>query len=472
MLLRNSLIYLVGRLGQAIIMFGAISLYSRLLHPHEYGEYSLVMASVLLTHFLVLGWLCESILRLYPSAKNPRSFLCSLFVGYVGVIGLAAVVCAIYTFILSDHRMRMLVLLGFWLFAASGWLEINLHLLISGLQATAHTWANLIRTALGAGVGATLAYFGWGSDGIIFGMTVGVLGPSLWLTSRMLRNMLPLEFHVRALFHLFRYGLPLGASFGLYALATTTDRFVLSWIEGISVVGLYAIGFELADRVVSAVMVPIGNASFPLAVRAMGFGTHELEEQLKRNIILLAAIGMPTAAGLAVVAGDLVTIAVGEAYRDLAMNVLPIIALASFAANLRARYFDHAYLLANRTRRTVLLMGLIVGASLVLNPALTSAWGASGTAAAVLLVHCIGLVLSAALAPASCRMPIPARELVKVVAATGLMVMAVKLAPDDPGFLSLLRRVAIGLSSYLVGTYVLNVGNIRAGILAWIKRPR
>jgi len=80
MLINHSLIYLLSRIIPGVFALIALSLYSHLLSPYEYGIYSLLLSVSVFTHNLLIDWLSSGTLRFWPDPKfNEKEFINTLF---------------------------------------------------------------------------------------------------------------------------------------------------------------------------------------------------------------------------------------------------------------------------------------------------------------------------------------------------------------------------------------------------------
>jgi O-antigen/teichoic acid export membrane protein len=264
-------------------------------------------------------------------------------------------------------------------------------------------------------------------------------------------------FDVGVFRQIVRYGLPLSIGFVLFAVAVNSDRQILASLADVYAVGLYTAAFDVADRIVHVPMVSVGSAAFAQAVRQLErHGPETTRPQLAENFTLLVAIGLPTAVGLAAVAGEFSGLALGADYRDAASTIIPVAALASFLSNLRSHYFDHAFQLGRRPERLLVVMGLLSIAAVGFNLLWIPSFGGVGAACAMLAAHAISLPICALLGRRAFRMPFPARETFLVVVAAAAMGIFVYSIPGGGSSLSLVSKVAAGIVTYLgIGALVL-----------------
>ena len=135
MLIRHTIIYACGRGASGVINLLALSLYTRLLHPAEYGQYALVLVWVGVVNVVAFQWLHLGARR-FLSAYRTREggFLAAIGGAYarvaVTVVALAAVVILAW----PDPTVRALLGLGTILLCSQAWLDLNLELALAGLK--------------------------------------------------------------------------------------------------------------------------------------------------------------------------------------------------------------------------------------------------------------------------------------------------------------------------------------------------
>jgi O-antigen/teichoic acid export membrane protein len=474
-LLRQSGMYFLGRTVPAIISFAALALYTRLLTPEQYGLYAIVTASVTLTFYISLLWLCSSAVRLLEAAADRVVLRAVLLLAYLGVVAVVGIACVPLYWLRSDYQL--LVLLGFVLFAAQGWLELNLHLLSAALMADRYMRLSLIRSVASTAIGGTLALAGWGASGVLTGAVAGVLLPGVWLLWTEWRFN-PLRRLNRAVVRAtLAYGLPLSVSFSLAGLLQNADRLLLGWLAAPAALGIYAAAFDLVNRTLRALMDPIASAGLPLAVRALErAGQSAARQQLRSNLVLLMAVGLPATLGLVMVSPDLCRLLLGSDFRDEAAPVASIVAIGTFLALVRATYLDHAFQLG---RRTFLLGVTIAGAastSIGLNLWLIPLLGAIGAACATVLAHTVGFGLAIGLGRRSFPLPLPVGDLLKIAAASAVMCLVVLVMPADGSLRLLALQITVGALVYSAVAVILNAAAIRSRVFTYAfrypSRPR
>jgi O-antigen/teichoic acid export membrane protein len=457
MLLQHGAIYFVGRILPALITLAMMTIYSRVLTAADYGLFALVNSGVMIAFNFTLQWLCGTVLRLDPETQDRAAFRLAVLTIFGVVLLAAAIGCLVVAVGVEGVQSRILIFLGFMIFAFTGWLELNLSFLMTELKAGLYGRVNTVRTASSAVLGISFALVGWGVSGVLTGAAIGLLLPSArmsFINREALRGWWPDKKMVQSIL---TYGFPLGLGLLLYGVVSNADRQLLGVLDGAAAVGLYAVGFDLADRIISAIMSPIGSAGLPLAIKAFeSRGAPGAERQLSQNVVLLFLVGLPASVGLSLVGPSLAHLLLGAEFRDSAARIVPIVAVSSFLAGVRAFFLDHIFQLGRKTGRMGVVMAVTATAAIAMNWWLIPLYGLFGAAYATLSAHAIGVCAGIALGRGILRVRPPIMDLAKIAAATAAMAVVVSAMSSDILWLSICLKTMVGVVAYAL---VLLAGN-------------
>ena len=165
--------------------------------------------------------------------------------------------------------------------------------------------------------------------------------------------------------------------------------------------------------------------------------------------------------GLALVAQPLSALVIGEALRDQAAAITPLIAVSALLAGLTTYYFHQAFTLGRRTLLLLAAMAVPAGANVVLNLLLIPPLGVMGAALATALSFGVGLVASVWLGRRAIALPMPWNALVRCGVATLVMTGAVLLVPAIGGFPELAAKAAVGAAVYGLAAWLLDAAGVR-----------
>jgi len=474
MLLQHSFYYLLARGAPAAVSFLAVALYTRLLSPAEYGLYALVISAVGLANAALFQWLRLGLLRFLPAYREKQARLLStLALGFGVLAGLTGVAGGVGFWIWPGSQARTLLGLGILLLWAQAWFELNLELVRSQLKPHRYGLLALAKSVSALAAGGLLAYLGRGVTGILLGLLLGFTVPLLGVFRRHWNGVRPGRADFKTLRRLLGYGLPLTAAFILDFVVNSSDRLLLGWLSGSAAAGLYSAGYDLAKKSLWMLMMAVNLASYPLVVRALEKeGRDAARSRLRDIAIILLGVGLPGAAGLALLAPNLAGVLLGVEFRDAAAALVPWIALAVLLAGLKAYYLDMAFQLGRHTVGQVWVLLVAAVVNLGLNLCLIPLYGFMGAAYATVAAYAAGFVLSGLWGRRVFPLPFPGLEPVKIILAAGGMTLALRPVAGYSGPVALAAQVTWGVLVYGTLLLALNAGQSRRRLVQFLRNGR
>jgi len=273
---------------------------------------------------------------------------------------------------------------------------------------------------------------------------------------------------------LMRYGRPLVWSNLLGMVNDRVDNWVVGRTLGPAALGLYVMAFRLATLPRTGFTFVVSRVLFPTMTALRG-DERRMREAFLRALHWVAACAMPASVGMALVAPDIVQVALGPRWSGV---VTPLRVLAGFAllASLAATTGD----VFKATGRSVLIfrIGLVHSAVLCTGLALLAPRGIAWVGLAVTLAAAVSsaTAFGCALGVLRVRPGLLAGALATPAAATVVMAVALVAAgelPLPPGAGRLVALVVLGVAAYAAAHAACAPGDVRelGGALAAL-RPR
>lgn len=468
-MLRDSLFYALARGIPAVINFGALALYTRLLTSGEYGDYVYVLALTGLLSASLFWWLRLSVTRILPSYNEPAEH--TVFMGVLvryyalllGWLGLAMLGGLFFV----DAGLRYLMLTGYLLLVAIVIYELLLEILRSNLKPKMFGVVSIVKAVTMTSVGGLLAYYGWGTQGLIVG---GIIG-------HMVANCVALRAIPRQYFNytknkeiqekLFSYGIPLAISFGFTIVLGQSDRVIIKWLLGAEAVGVYSAPYDLTWQSLGILGNIIGLATFPKIIAAYEKqGMQAAQEKLSQCIVLLCAVLLSASAGFYLVLPSFVPLMLGEEFRLQAMTLMPWIIGGAFLASLKAYYFDYAFHLAEKTLYQTFIVVVAAISNVALNFLLIPRYGVLGAAIATVIAYIVALAISIKIGKGVFRLPVPGKPLLQIVFATLVMTAGVHIVGLwlEAGLMLLMLQAMIGALLFGVSLYVMDTMSLKSKV--------
>jgi len=447
-----------------LINLAALMMFTRLLTPEAYGEYSLVIAAAGLGYVVLFQWLQLGILRFYPRyEERSREFLASILLSYLLISAIASALALLGLLFVETAEQKLLyvagiIILWFWAFH-----ELNLELVRIQSKPKQYAVYGFIKAIGTIAIGGLFVWLGGQALGLLGGLLIALLLSSF----RGVYKQWPFPelkfFDLSIMKELWRYGLPLIATFALSFIISSSDRFIIGWLMGAEAVGGYSAGYGLTSQTLGIIMVIINLAAYPLVVRALeNEGEEAAKKQLSKNFILLLGVSVPATVGLAILAVPVAGVFLGEAFRSSAIELIPWIAAATLMSGLKAYYFDLSFQLGNKTHIQIWSVAIAAIANVILNSLWIPTYGVLGAAYATLAAYMVALVVSVILGKKAFVLPVPVVDSMKIVLAALVMGLVMSLVTfGDNIYIELLVSGLIGGLSYFLMIFVLNISMFR-----------
>jgi O-antigen/teichoic acid export membrane protein len=474
---RGVLGYLPVNIVQGVVGLLTIVVFTRVLDPHQYGDYALALSVVMVVHTALFTWLEAAMARFQPaeaaSGSIPDHFA-TLYrtwaVLAAGLVVVGGLILALWP-MAAPLKIALATGLGGTIFKALGRMAQE-HRRAAGRVKEA-ALLDIVVTAGGFAAGAGLAFAGLGGAAPLTGLGLAFMVCLVWVLPSELKlaggGKLQPE-RVRAYAH---YGLPLAASLILGLFLSTVDRFLIAAFMDSGAVGVYHAGYSLANRTLDVIFIWLGSAAGPAAIAALEFGGRPaLDKTAREQSSFMLLIAIPAAVGLALVAQPLADLLVGEALRDGAARVTPWIAASGLFAGVTTYYFHTAFTLAKATRLLLLAMTVPAVANIALNLLLIPPYGLMGAVVATAVSYGLGLVASAVIGRRAIALPIPWSTILRAGAASAVMAAVVSLIPDFGGVLELALKAGAGGLVYGLVALALDAGGARSQGMALLVRLR
>ena len=463
MLIRHTAYYALARIVPGLLNFLAIAAYTRMLSPGDYGVYAVTIAWIGLANVLCFQWLRLALLRFFQANKdNPDGFLGVIFFAFILVVLVTGGAGLVFYATWADPVVEKLILLAVPLTWIQAWFDLNLELARSRLEPVRYGLMSTVKAVVFLSLGIALIFLGFRFYAPLLGLFAGMLAASIGFGRQNWRSIPFAIPSKQQIWPLLAYGMPLMATFALAFVVSNSDRLILAWLLGEAAAGTYSAGYDIAFQVITLLMVTVNLAGYPLAVKKMEDLGHEAaRQQLAENGTLLLLVAVPVLCVFLALAPQVVTVLLGERFREGAVSLVPWVALAAFFAGIRAYHFDLAFQLSRKTMYQVGVTGVAALTNVVLNYLCIPLFGIVGAAYATLVAYLVALVLSLLWGRKLFSISLLTPDTVKICLSGGLMVASLWPLRGEFGLISLAFQVVAGGLVYAVSIFVTNVLDIR-----------
>jgi O-antigen/teichoic acid export membrane protein len=350
------------------------------------------------------------------------------------------------------------------------WFQFSLRVQIADLQPARSFWMNLIRVVTTLCLSLAAAYTTKSAVCVLLANAVGQLAGSVIYPMR--------GFSIdcaklnRSLGRAaFGFGLPVAVSMTVAGLGTVASRFLLDQLASTEAVGQFTAANFAVQNVLALLSFGIGQATYPLAVKAVEAGDPiDLKRQLSDNFTLLFGTVLPSAVALSLIAPGLMPFFVGREFVSSVIELTPWMGVAAVLASMRAQYFDYSFQLAQKTGYLVFILASTVIINIGLNFWLIPRYRELGATMALVFSLVPSLLLAMVLGRRALPMPVPLRGGAQIIAATLVMACALVALSDLRGITGLLFQTLLGTLAYAAVVIGLDVMGVRGKLAGELLR--
>ncbi len=458
--------YLPANIIQGVVGFLAIVLFTRMLDPADFGRYALAFSVMTLAHVAVFSWLEAAMARFWaaqtPGAATQGHFASLYRTGFVlGGAFLVASGVAVWLWP-GDPLFRIALIAGLAGVPPRSLVKLAQERYRAAGEVGKAAGLDIAVTVGGLVIGVGFAMAGWGAAAPLLGIGLAPVAALPFVLPGELREARGGAFEPARVRSYALYGYPIAASLALTVVMASTDRFLLAAFLDEAAVGAYHAGYSIANRTLDVLFLWLGAAGQPALVMALERGgAQQLKTAAREQLSTFLLIGLPAAAGVALVARPLSEVLIGEELRIAAASVTPWIALSALLYGLTAYYFGQAFTLGKRTRLLLVAMAIPAGMNVVLNLLLVPRYGLMGAAWATAASFALGLIATQVIGRRVMPLPVPLDSLIRCSVATAVMALVVFQLPAIGGFLELMLDASVGVVVYAAAALTLNAAGVR-----------
>jgi len=469
--------YLPANIVQGVVGFLAIVLFTRLLSPEDFGRYALAFSVMTLAHVAVFSWLEAAMARFWaaqaPGAATQGHFA-SLYRTAFALSGLFLLITGLSMWIWpGDGLFRIALAAGLAGVPARSLVKLGQERFRAAGEVGKAAGLDIAVTIGGLVIGVGFALAGWGGAAPLLGIGLAPLGALAFVLPGQVKQARGGGFgagRVRGQWPV-RFTIP--AAHGPAGGALVSARLPPVRFLDEAAVGAYHAGYSIANRTLDVLFLWLGSAGQPALIMALERGgPGQLKTAAREQLSTFLLIGLPAAAGVALVARPLAEVLIGEELRVAAAGITPWIALSALLYGLTAYYFGQAFTLGKKTRLLLIAMAIPAGLNVVLNLILVPRYGLMGAAWATAASFALGLLATQVIGRRVLPLPIPWDSLIRCGVATGAMALVVARLPAIGGFVELMLDASVGGIVYAAVALTLNAAGVRDVAMRLLTRAR
>jgi len=469
---KHSLVYGAGIWISGAVGFFMIPVYTRQLHPSEYGILELLNRSQQVILAIMALGLRITVIRFYFERRDHDYRRRMAGSAMAMLLGLAAAT-VLASFLVSPALSRLLFksgafggLVQFMFFACAA--ELTMLTPQALMQARTQSWffvaTRLFQFFLTIGLNLLLlVHYHMGLPGVMRATAISAAVPAALLVGVTLRRE-GLAFSWDVARQMLRFGLPFVPAGLLGMVMSFSDRYLLNAYASSHALGIYSLGTKFGMLLSMVVLEPFTRIWTPFQMEVI----HRENARVIFGRVLTYVLALTVWFGLtlALLARDVLSVVSAPAYLGAA-RVVPVSCLAwvFWGASL---VFDGAIYISKRTAYKPLLLGAAAVSSVILNIVLIPRVGMMGAAWATCGAYGLFAALTWVVANRLYSIPYEFGRVIKLLgAAVGLYALSTLVV--GAGWPQVALRAALALS-FPLALYVLRFYHPEE--TGWLRRLR
>ena len=440
---------------------------AKFLGPEEYGRFALALATAMAVQTAFFDWLRLSATRFYSetSRRDDPALRATLDVCFAVII-FGLVVGGSIIAMLGVHftLSRELVFLAMGAAIANGLFDYNTALVRARFHDQLYTRLVIVKNVLALGLTAGGALIFHSAEATLIGGIVSISGSIV--TARAALNDAGADRRLARWTNarmLMGYGLPIVGANLLYLTIPLANRSLAAIFYGFSETGQFSLAFDMGTKAVQAIGSMLDVLLFQIAVAAQErHGAGAARAQIASNMSVVIAAILPACTGIWLVLPSIQQLIVPAQYRGPFGDLLTLMMPGLFALALILYGLNPIFQIVKRT--TPLILAALAGciADVVLVAVLPRGGDASSLALAQTGAFIAALFTLSLIAGLSKPQWPRWRDIALTVVATVAMTAALwPLRVREPGFLTLVLQIGLGLTIYAGFVWTFDIAGIR-----------
>ncbi|MBW5440386.1 oligosaccharide flippase family protein [Bradyrhizobium canariense] len=469
MLNRHFSIYLVAYILPAAVGFFAVTAYTRLLTPAEYGVYVVGISLAGILGAIFFAWIKLSVSR-YQAMSAEVDFRGTAMVAFALTVAVLCATTPLVFLFRSDLSVGLLLASMFVAIMANA-VDVGQEFERAKLRPYRFAAISIVRSVSSVGFGLLGIWLGWGGLGLLaafgLGSLAGIILNLIGDRTRIAR------FQRSQFAQLARYGLPLTLAGLSVAVYSACDRLIVAYLLGKDAAGIFGVAADLPRQFMVMIASSVAAATVPLVFRSLSDKNIETtRERLTESLELLLVVVAPVAVWLALAADQVAGTLVGVDFRTGVSVLLPTLVLARLFGIANQFYVQISFQLAERPFMLAAQSFLTLVVSVALMFVLVASHGLYGAALATLATEAIGFLVAVVLMHRAHPVPFDLHRLAGVAVSAAAMAAAILVARSQVNGIGLVPLMVVSLAgglAYAAAGWLLNVANVRTLSLRFLR---
>ena len=465
LLTKDMIKYLPAQIIPALVGIISIPIITRLFSPEEYGNYVLVMSTVIVFS-TITSWLSMSIIRFYPAYERDNKLnefynsIIKLTIVSILILSLAFSIVLLFTKPYVKTNLYSLIWVGILVFIFISFFNVLQHFLRAKSQINYYSsfiiWKSITSIVFGI---LLVIIFHFSINGLLWGSIISLLIiiPFLWKKTVDKISLNWKEISIPLTKEMAKYSFPLALGNLAAWVLSLSDRYILEFFRGSQEVGIYSASYAISEKSIFLLVSLFMLASRPISMNIWEKeGIKRSKEFVSKLTRYYLIICIPATVGVSVLAKPIIHILTEQKYYE-GYKIFPLVAFSVFLLGLQQR-FQAGFVFYKKTHfimYAIVFSGIV---NLILNFLLVPKYGYMAAALTTFISYVFLLLYMVVLSRKLFIWQFPFNSLMKAICASmvmGLVVYPMGTSLTSSIIINLVLAVFTGIIVYSLMLFLL-----------------
>jgi len=448
---KNALIYGLGNISAKLVGFVLIPLFTKNFSTAEYGILGVVEITTQIFIVLFGISLYSAFFRWYWDKnyiRNQKSIFFTILVS-IGIVSLMMIAGLWFVsedlanFLLEDVKYAYLIRLMLITAGLEALAVIPATLMRLQEKSLLYSVANLIKLAFSLTLTVYfIAFLGKKVEGIYEAQIIGNIVYLLFLSQFIIKN-IKFRFDLSILKKMLVFSLPLVASALSGLILNITDRYTLRFLTNMSEVGIYTLGFKVANIIKVFVVNSVMLAVSPLIFRMMDEPNNR--RFYSKILTYTTYVVLPVILAVSIFGKEAIKVLSQKTDYWDAYKIIPILSFAILFGMMKDIAMTGLHLM-KKTKTIAVIVFTMMSFNVLLCVGLVYFWQSYGASIAILITQILYFITILRFAQKQYHIPFEIRKIIKMIITIVALCLIAQLFNSFPLYLRLITKAVLIIS--------------------------
>lgn len=464
--------FFIVKIFIGVIGFFSMSLYSSLLDPSEYGNYSLIIGFINILIAIFIGWIGSSALRYYDENRNNKTiFFSNITISIFFMIFVSIIITYLGTIFFKNIPLKEYFIFVIFLLSILSCVDVFEKVLRASKETNIYMYTILLQTFLNIVVFYILIKMY--NLGIYALFISNIISNFIFLLIcifklKIYKNLEFKKFDRELQKRFLEYGIPMIGVWGIGWILSYCDRYMIAMFYSSYDVGIYDMSYKIAENSINILITSFTLAVFPRLISIWNKHGEQktiskLEEILRYYFILI----IPAIIGLISISDKLYITILDPSY-SIGKNIIIITSIGMLFNGL-CNILNKVWQLNKSTKNIFYIMFFSAVINILLNILLLPKFGINVAAYTTLISYFTGNIVTYILIRNKFKLRIDYKSI--LISFISCIPMSVYIySANISNIIELIIQILIAIVIYIVSSVI--CGNLKSEVKYIINRRK